>query len=204
MVKVKSYHLTHYCGGHVRYINQKQRRALHFTNDKISSSRAHDPAQWFAKSREYMHSVKRRKPCLLSSAGILKTGLLSSAPPPRFSKVPVLQWYGHPRVLGIPILFSVLPGFRGSQTLVIWASPVTLTLSLTQIGKVIWEENAHITRVLGMGMPKTRGCPYHCNTGNFSGRNQIFKSKSKESKSNPVHFVLLTDSFIMSSSNFWI
>ena len=25
--------------------------------------------------------------------------------------------------------------------------------------------HAHITRVLGMGMPKTRGCPYHCDTG---------------------------------------
>ena len=22
--------------------------------------------------------------------------------------------------------------------------------------------DAHITRVLGMGMPETRGCPYHC------------------------------------------
>ena len=42
---------------------------------------------------------------------------------------------GHPRVLGIPI----------RKTLVIWASPVTLTLALTQIAKVIWEEDAHIT-----------------------------------------------------------
>ena len=50
-------------------------------DDKISCSRAHDPAQWFAKSREYMHSVKRRKPCLLSSARILKTGSLSRGPP---------------------------------------------------------------------------------------------------------------------------
>ena len=45
----------------------------------------------------------------------------------------------------------------------IWASPVTLTLS--QIAKLIKEGNAHIPRVLGMGIPKTRGCPYHCNTG---------------------------------------
>ena len=66
---------------------------------------------------------------------------------------PVSQWYGHLRVLGIPI----------PKTLVIWASPVTLTL--TQIAKVIWEVDAHITRVLGMGMPKTRGWPCHCNTG---------------------------------------
>ena len=51
----------------------------------------------------------------------------------------VSQWYGHPRVLSIPI----------PNTLVIWASPVTLTLTT----KVIWEGNAHITIVLGMGMP---------------------------------------------------
>ena len=63
------------------------------------------------------------------------------------------QWYGHPRALAIPI----------SKTLVIWTFPVTLTL--TQIAKVIWEGDAHITRVLGMGMPKTPGWPYHCDTG---------------------------------------
>ena len=51
--------------------------------------------------------------------------------------------------MGIPI----------PKTPVIWASPVTLTLILTQK-----EGDTYITRVLGMGMPKTRGCPYHCNT----------------------------------------
>ena len=61
----------------------------------------------------------------------------------------VLQWYGHPRVLGIPI----------PKTPVIWVSPVALTL--TQIAKVISEGDVLITRVLGMGMPKTRACPYH-------------------------------------------
>ena len=69
------------------------------------------------------------------------------------SKVPMSHWYGNTRVLGLPI----------PKTLVIWASPVTL--NLTQIAKVIWEGDADITRVLGMGMPKTRGCPYHCDTG---------------------------------------
>ena len=50
------------------------------------------------------------------------------------------------------------------KTLVIWgASPVTLTV--TQIAKVIRQEDAHITRVLGMWMPKTRGCTYHYDTG---------------------------------------
>ena len=62
---------------------------------------------------------------------------------------PLLQWYGHQRVLGIPI----------PKTLVIWESPVTLALILTQK-----EGHAYITRVLGMGMPKTRGYPHHCHT----------------------------------------
>ena len=66
------------------------------------------------------------------------------------------QWYGHPRVLGIPIL----------KHLVIWASPVTLT----QIAKVIWEGDSPITRVLGMERPKTRGCPCHCNTEDVDKR----------------------------------
>ena len=46
------------------------------------------------------------------------------------------------------------------KTLVIWASPVTLTI----IAKIRWDGDAHITRVLGMGMPKTRGCPYPFNS----------------------------------------
>ena len=49
------------------------------------------------------------------------------------------------------------------KPLMIWASPVTLTLS--QIAKLIKEGDAHIPRVLGIVIPKTRGCPYHCNTG---------------------------------------
>ena len=49
--------------------------------------------------------------------------------------VPVSQWYGHPRVLSIPIL----------KPLVICAFPVTLVLTLTQIAEVIWEAR----------------CPYH-------------------------------------------
>ena len=66
------------------------------------------------------------------------------------------QWYGHPRVLGIPIL----------KYLVIWASPVILT----QIAKVIWEGDAPITRILGMERPKTRGCPCHWVTPKTSTR----------------------------------
>ena len=30
--------------------------------------------------------------------------------------------------------------------------------------EVIWEEDAPIAGVLGRGMSKTRGCPYHCNS----------------------------------------
>ena len=49
----------------------------------------------------------------------------------------------------------VLQSFPFPKPLVIWgASPVTLTV--TQIAKVIRQEDAHITRVLGMWMPKTR------------------------------------------------
>ena len=48
------------------------------------------------------------------------------------------------------------------KTLVIWASPVTL--SVNQIAEVIWEGDAYITRVLGMGMPKMRRWPYLCDS----------------------------------------
>ena len=65
------------------------------------------------------------------------------------------QWYLHPRGLGVPI----------PKTLLIWTFPGNLTRNLTQIAKVIWEGDVHVTRVLGMGMAKTRGCPYHCNNG---------------------------------------
>ena len=50
------------------------------------------------------------------------------------------------------------------KTLVIWTSPVTLTI----IAKIRWDGDAHITRVLGMKIPKTRGCPYHCNSAQRS------------------------------------
>ena len=49
----------------------------------------------------------------------------------------VSQWYWHPCVLSIPI----------PNTLVIWASPVTLTLTT----KVLLEGNAHITVTGGGG-----------------------------------------------------
>ena len=54
----------------------------------------------------------------------------------QLSKVALSQLYGHLRVLGIPIL----------KTVVIFASPVTLTLTLTQFAKVIREGGAYIVR----------------------------------------------------------
>lgn len=68
--------------------------------------------------------------------------------PKRFS---LSQWYRPPRVSDIPI----------PKTLPIWASAVTLTL--TQLAISNMRRDAHFTRVLAMRMPKTRGCPYHCN-----------------------------------------
>ena len=69
-------------------------------DDKISCSRAHDPAQLLARSKEYMHNEKRRKPCLLSSARMLKTGSLSRGPPCLKSPGITVIWasplFGHP------------------------------------------------------------------------------------------------------------
>ena len=50
---------------------------------------------------------------------------------------------------------------------VIWASPFHLTLAIWVMVRVTGD--AHITRVFGMGKPKTRGCPYHCHTGRAKG-----------------------------------
>ena len=62
---------------------------------------------------------------------------------------------------------------KGGGVPVIWASPrfghphsqnpsdVGIPcINLTQIAKVVWEGNAHITRVFGMGMPKTWLSPF--------------------------------------------
>ena len=59
---------------------------------------------------------------------------------------------GERRVLGIPI----------PQTLMIGAYPSHITLAIWVRVRVIGD--AHITRVLGMGMLKTRRCLYHCDT----------------------------------------
>ena len=51
-----------------------------------------------------------------------------------------------------------------------------VTLTITQTNRVIWEEDAHLTRVLGMWMPKTRGYPYQCNSG-FSSPSHFLREK---------------------------
>ena len=67
---------------------------------------------------------------------------------------PSLQCYGHLRVLGTPI----------PQTLVIWSFPCHITLAIWVRVRFRVTGDAHITRVLGMVMPKMQGCPYHCDT----------------------------------------
>ena len=67
--------------------------------------------------------------------------------PSRASRFPpLLQWHGHPH----------------SQTHVAWASPSHITLAILVRDGVTGD--ADITMVFGVGMPKTRGCSYHCDT----------------------------------------
>ena len=60
---------------------------------------------------------------------------------------PVLQWYGHPRVLGISIL----------KALEIWASPSFINLAIWL--KVRVTGDVHITRGFGNGDAQTAGTP---------------------------------------------
>ena len=53
--------------------------------------------------------------------------------------------------MGIPI----------PKTLGIWVSPSHITLAIC----VRVTRDARITVVLGMGIPTTEGCPYHCDRG---------------------------------------
>ena len=82
------------------------------------------------------------------------------------SEVELSQWSGHPPVLGIPI----------PKTLVIWASPSHLTIAIWVRVRVA--EDAHITRVLGMGMPKTQGWPYHCNSAWIHTKDLVLRLQS--------------------------
>ena len=57
-------------------------------------------------------------------------------------------------VMGIPI----------PKPLVQWTFPSLITLAIWVRVRVKVTVDAHITGVLRMGMPKTRGCSYHCDT----------------------------------------
>ena len=62
-----------------------------------------------------------------------------------------------------PVLFSRSRcysdiGIPIPKTIVIWASPSHINLAIWVRVRVTGD--AHITRVSGVGMPKTRGCPY--------------------------------------------
>ena len=106
----------------------------------------------FAKNK--LHTPQRAQETTLTSFALNqdnKKELNFLTRPDLLSTSSVLQWHGHPRVLGLSI----------PKTLVIGASPSHITLA-------IWVRvtgDAHITRCLRMGMPKTRGCPYHCDIG---------------------------------------
>ena len=60
----------------------------------------------------------------------------------------------------------------------IWASPSNITFAIWVRVRVTGD--VHITRVLGMGMPKTRGCPYHCD-GELAqyGKENVLRSRIK-------------------------
>ena len=82
-----------------------------------------------------------------------------------------------------PIICSLLPSFPpcDSGVTVIWASPafwhphspnsndmgIPFSYYLREV-RVRTTGDEDIIRVLGMGMPKTRECPYHCDTGNWT------------------------------------
>ena len=59
--------------------------------------------------------------------------------------------------------YSVM-GISIPKPLVKWTFPSLITLAIWVRVRVKVTVDAHITGVLRMGMPKTRGCSYHCDT----------------------------------------
>ena len=59
------------------------------------------------------------------------------------------------------------------QTLVIWVCPSHITLAIWVKVRIRVVGDAYITRVLGMGIPKTGGCPYHCDRGIHSSIHSV-------------------------------
>ena len=50
-------------------------------------------------------------------------------------------------------------------------TPSHITLAIWVRIRVRVTGDAYVTRALGMGMPKTRGCPYHWGVGNGDAQN---------------------------------
>ena len=70
--------------------------------------------------------------------------------------------------MGIPI----------PKTLVIWAPPSHITLAIwVRVRVKVKGMPISLARVFGMGMPKTQGCPYHCDSGTHFGSSSLSVSK---------------------------
>ena len=57
-------------------------------------------------------------------------------------------------------------------------------------------------RFLGMGMPKTRGCPYHCDTGLVTTEIVRVASKSRITKPNNKNLLLLANTMLWFSLDY--
>ena len=66
----------------------------------------------------------------------------------------IVIWASHPP-----------PPIPKPLTQVVWASPFHITFVIWVKVRARITGDTHITRGLRMGQPKTRGCPYHCDTG---------------------------------------
>ena len=101
--------------------------------------------KWAGNRGESTQAAWERLSVCLSLLAFTPAYLLPSQWLPVLASIyslPLLQWYGHPRVLGISI----------PKTLVIWVSPshITLAIWVRVSVSVRVTGDAHITRVLGM------------------------------------------------------
>ena len=79
-----------------------------------------------------------------------------------------------------------IPAFWASSFPKLRAVPSHITLAVWV--KVRVTGDAHITRVLGMGIPETRGCYYHCYTGATIGSVSIGDFRNDDRKLDRVNF----------------
>ena len=95
----------------------------------------------------------------------------------RPEKLPVLQWCGHPRVLGIPI----------PKTLVIWVFSSHITFPIWVSDRVRVTGDAHITRVWEWGCPKRGNAhitvtPGLSSNGGALDNEPVFKIAAEDNK----------------------